>query len=66
MNRMGSGLEIWREYALDVRGGAIEACDHFLPEEQPDVVLRRLLAFLAELGRSCRSRPAAERGDEAE
>ncbi len=46
MNKMGSALEIWREYALDVRGGPIEACGHFLPEEQPDVVLRHLLAFL--------------------
>ncbi|HEY8475900.1 MAG TPA: alpha/beta hydrolase [Chloroflexota bacterium] len=39
-------LEIWREYAVDVRGGPIPECGHFLPEEQPDLVLARLREFL--------------------
>lgn len=42
--------EIWTEYAQSVIGAAIEECGHFLPEEQPDAVLRHLQAFL--LGRS--------------
>jgi pimeloyl-ACP methyl ester carboxylesterase len=39
-------LEIWQEFAQDVRGEAISECGHFLPEEQPDVVIRILLEFL--------------------
>ena len=39
-------LEIWREYATDVRGEAIPECGHFLAEEQPLEVLERLLPFL--------------------
>lgn len=40
-------LDIWRDYATDVRGGAIPECGHFLPEERPAVVLDHLRAFLA-------------------
>lgn len=43
-------LDIWREYALDVRGEAIPNCGHFLPEEQPDLVGPRILAFLGPPG----------------
>ena len=39
-------LDIWREYAADVRGEAIPDCGHFLPEEQPDIVNRLILDFL--------------------
>jgi pimeloyl-ACP methyl ester carboxylesterase len=39
-------LEIWREYADDVTGGALAECGHFLPEEQPDEVVARLREFL--------------------
>ncbi|HKE97938.1 MAG TPA: alpha/beta hydrolase [Actinomycetes bacterium] len=41
-------LEIWREYATDVDGGAIQECGHFLPEERPEEVAARLLRFLGE------------------
>jgi haloacetate dehalogenase len=41
-------LDIWREYATDVRGGPISECGHFLPEEQPEPVLARLREFLEE------------------
>ncbi len=34
-------LEIWREYATDVRGEAIPECGHFLAEERPEEVLER-------------------------
>jgi haloacetate dehalogenase len=37
-------LEIWRNWASDVRGGAID-CGHFLPEENPDATAAALLEF---------------------
>jgi haloacetate dehalogenase len=40
-------LDIWREYANDVQGEAIQECGHFLPEEQPELVAERLLRFLS-------------------
>lgn len=39
-------LDIWRQYADDVRGQPITACGHFLPEERPEEVTGQLLAFL--------------------
>jgi haloacetate dehalogenase len=39
-------LEIWRSWADDVRGGPLP-CGHFLPEERPDEVARRLEDFFA-------------------
>lgn len=39
-------LDIWREYADDVRGGPLEECGHFLAEEQPAALVDRLRAFL--------------------
>ncbi len=41
-------LELLRRLATDVRGGVIEECGHWMPEEQPDKLLRRLTAFFAE------------------
>jgi haloacetate dehalogenase len=43
-------LDLWREYADDVRGRAVERCGHFVPEERPDDVLDELRPFLAEAG----------------
>lgn len=39
-------LEIWQDYADDVRGWAIADCGHFVPEEQPGETLRALQGFL--------------------
>ncbi|GAB2991868.1 hypothetical protein GCM10023080_067060 [Streptomyces pseudoechinosporeus] len=39
-------LEIWRDYAEDVRGAEIPECGHFIPEEQPEALLAHLRAFL--------------------
>ena len=38
-------LNIWREWAADVRGGPVQA-GHFLPEEAPAETLRHLQEFL--------------------
>ncbi|MFF0580130.1 alpha/beta fold hydrolase [Streptosporangium saharense] len=43
----GPVLRIWEDYAERVTGAAIEDCKHFLPEEQPQRVLRHLTHFLA-------------------
>lgn len=44
----GRGLQVLenvRELATDVRGGALEACGHWVPEEQPEELAKALLAF---------------------
>jgi haloacetate dehalogenase len=40
-------LAIWREWAPDVRGQAVD-CGHFIPEEKPAETLALLRAFFAE------------------
>ncbi|MGY6656644.1 alpha/beta fold hydrolase [Amycolatopsis sp. TRM77291] len=39
-------LEIWKDYANDVSGTAIEECGHFLAEERPRALLETLKPFL--------------------
>ncbi|MGH3960953.1 alpha/beta fold hydrolase [Mycobacterium sp.] len=39
-------LEVWREYADDIRGQAVD-CGHFLPEEAPSETVMALRDFLA-------------------
>ncbi|GAA2208187.1 alpha/beta hydrolase [Nonomuraea monospora] len=39
-------LEIWREYAEDVRGFEIAECGHFIAEERPDALVAHLRDFL--------------------
>ncbi|WP_405058970.1 alpha/beta hydrolase [Kribbella sp. NBC_01505] len=39
-------LKVWNEYAADVRGHALP-CDHYLPEEQPELVVEALRDFFA-------------------
>jgi haloacetate dehalogenase len=39
-------VEIWRDYAEEISGAAIPDCGHFLPEEQPGLVMRELADFL--------------------
>jgi pimeloyl-ACP methyl ester carboxylesterase len=41
-------LESMQRVALDVRGGMIENCGHFVPEEQPEELAQRLIAFFKE------------------
>ena len=40
-------LESARVIADNVQGGAIPDCGHFIPEEQPDVLVEHLLRFFA-------------------
>lgn len=37
-------LQTWREKAIDIRGGSLP-CGHYLPEEQPDLVIERFREF---------------------
>ena len=37
----------WQERAANVEGFAVNECGHFVPEEQPEVVLEAMLQFLA-------------------
>jgi haloacetate dehalogenase len=39
-------LDVWRQWAGDVRGRAVDA-GHFLPEEAPDEIVEELRAFFA-------------------
>ena len=41
-------MESWRRVAEDVRGGVIEDCGHWIPEERPQWVVEQLLAFFGE------------------
>ena len=43
-------LDEWRRRAEDVRGQAIEGSAHYIPEEQPDQVVRAIVEFADELG----------------
>ena len=46
--RGGLAIESWRRVAEDVRGGVIEDCGHWIPEERPQWVVEQLLAFFGE------------------
>jgi haloacetate dehalogenase len=37
-------LDVWREYAADVKGRALPS-DHYLPEEQPEQVAEAIREF---------------------
>ncbi len=41
-------LESLQRLGSNVRGGVIDNCGHFMPEEQPQLLLQHLLPFLAE------------------
>jgi haloacetate dehalogenase len=47
MEKLYDVLEVWRGYALDVRGGPIDA-GHFLTEEKPRETAEELVSFLDE------------------
>ena len=41
-------MESWQRVALDVRGGVVEGCGHWIPEERPEWVVQQLLTFFGE------------------
>lgn len=41
-------LDIWRDYATSVTGGAIAECGHFLAEERPQALIDQLTPFLTD------------------
>jgi haloacetate dehalogenase len=43
-------LEAWNQVADDVRGGPVDGAAHYVQEQQPDEVGKRILAFADELG----------------
>jgi len=46
---LGDGVrQAMQKVAKDVRGGAIERCGHWIPDERPDYLLDQLLHFFAE------------------
>ena len=52
-NAWGRGTEVvefLRRVAVDVRGGVMPDCGHFIPEEQPDLLVERLLEFFDRTG----------------
>ena len=51
-NGWGRGTEVLeslQRLGSNVRGGVLDNCGHFMPEEQPELLLQHLLPFLAEL-----------------
>lgn len=45
--RQGDPLEVWRQYAQDVRGLAVD-CGHFIPEEAPAAIAGPVADFLGD------------------
>ena len=46
VNRTYDVLNVWNEYASDVRGKSLD-CGHFLAEEKPDDVCKELIEFFS-------------------
>jgi pimeloyl-ACP methyl ester carboxylesterase len=46
-----AAIESWRRVATNVRGGVVEGCGHWIPEERPEWVLAQLLEFFGEQSR---------------
>ena len=45
VNRTYDVLDVWRQYAKQIEGRALENCGHFLPEEAPTAVCDEILRF---------------------
>jgi pimeloyl-ACP methyl ester carboxylesterase len=46
---MGDITTAWKRVAIDVQGGSVELCGHFMAEERPDFVLRQVDEFFGPL-----------------
>ena len=47
VGKLWNVMEKWEPLACNIEGEAIPQCGHFVPEEQPELVLKRMLPFLA-------------------
>jgi haloacetate dehalogenase len=54
VERLYDALDVWREYATDVRGRALPS-GHYLAEEKPGEVAEELVSFLRDGSPSCSS-----------
>jgi pimeloyl-ACP methyl ester carboxylesterase len=43
-----AALESWQRVAINVSGGVVEGCGHWIPEERPDWVAEQLLSFFGQ------------------
>jgi len=46
--RGAAAMESWQRVALDVRGGVVDGCGHWIPEERPEWAVQQLLTFFGE------------------
>jgi len=46
---MGDITSAWKRVAVDVQGGSVEQCGHFMAEERPEFVLRQVGEFFGPL-----------------
>ena len=47
VGKLWNVMEKWEPLASNIEGAGIPQCGHFVPEEQPELVLERMLPFLA-------------------
>ena len=47
VGKLWNVMEKWEPLASNIEGTGIPQCGHFVPEEQPELVLERMLPFLA-------------------
>ena len=47
VGKLWNVMEKWKPLASNIEGAGIPQCGHFVPEEQPELVLERMLPFLA-------------------
>jgi len=48
---MGDITPLWQRVAVDVQGGTVERCGHFIAEERPDFVVQQVEEVFAPLAR---------------
>ena len=46
VGKLWNVIEKWKPLASNIEGAAVPQCGHFVPEEQPEFVLEKMLPFL--------------------
>jgi pimeloyl-ACP methyl ester carboxylesterase len=49
-SKAGQVKKMLESVAIDVRGGTVQDCGHFIADEQPEFLLEQIFAFSAEIG----------------